>query len=82
MGTLVGYERSNFVTKDGKEITGCNLYIAQKINPKDGNGMRVDRVYLTDAKIESSSLNLKDALNQEINISYNKWGKVAAIFLA
>ncbi|MEE0558436.1 MAG: hypothetical protein UC361_03275 [Bulleidia sp.] len=76
----VGYRRSQFTTKDGKEISGYNIFTEQTIT-ENGKGMQTDKFYLSDAKIRSFGLDLDNLVGEEIIISYNRWGKVAEVIL-
>lgn len=77
---VIGIVRSNFTLKDtGTEITGCNLYLARPIDPKLGHGVAVDRVYMTDAKLEANGINLETIVGQTVTVYYNRYGKVASM---
>ena len=79
---LIGVERSNFSTADGKAITGCNVYIARDIAPTKGKGQAVERIYISDAKAEKMEIDLTASVGKEIQAYYNKYGKVDQIVLA
>mgnify|MGYP003275104834 CR=1 FL=1 len=77
---VIGIVRSNFTLQaTGKEITGCNLYLARPIDPKLGHGVAVDRVYMTDAKLEANGIDLETIVGREVVVYYNRYGKVASM---
>ena len=79
MRTLFGYERNNFTVKDGSIICGYNIYMATPITSSDGKGNSAERVYISDAKLDRFGVKLEDLLGKEVNIIYNKYGKIAAL---
>lgn len=76
---LVGYRKSAFTTKDGTHISGYNLFTEEMIQ-NDGQGVQTDKFYLSDAKVASFGLDLDALVGHEIIVSYNRWGKVAAVY--
>ncbi len=76
---VVGYRKSAFTTKDGTHISGYNIFTEEPIKD-NGCGVQTDKFYLSDAKIESFGLDLDSLVGEEVVISYNRWGKVAAIY--
>ena len=77
---LVGIKKSDFTVKDGpdkgKEIHGYNLYGAYDI-VKDGEGVAVERVYLTTDKLRSCGF--KPVLGMAFHVTYNRFGKPADV---
>ena len=78
---LVGIERSDFKTQDGKPITGCNVYISREIASAKGKGQAVERLYVTDDKAATMSIDLAAAVGKEVQIYYNRYGKADQIVL-
>lgn len=76
---IVGYRRADFVTKDGKEIKGCNVYIAKEINPDQGAGVSVESFYLTDDKCLREGIDLAALLGRNVRVYYNQYGKIDSI---
>ena len=35
---IIGYRRSDFVTKEGRPVTGCRIYLATEIASQNGGG--------------------------------------------
>ena len=79
---IIGFERSDFSTADGKSITGCNVYISRDIAPGKGKGQAVERIYLSDAKAEKMGIDLAADVGKNIQVFYNRFGKVDQITLA
>lgn len=79
MAKILGYKRADFTTEDKKKICGCNLYVGYEVNPNIGGGFEVERIYITDAKLENSGLTAGDVLNKEVKIYYNRRGKVDSL---
>ena len=76
---LIGYRKSDFVTKDGVPVTGYNVYIATEINPRRGGGVSVERDYLSDTKLSRENLKLDELLGHDIKVYYNRYGKIDSI---
>ncbi len=79
--TVIGFEKNDFRTKDGKEISGYNVYLSDDIEETKGLGCRVERVYLSDSKIAANGIDLDSLYEHEVAISYNRWGKVDEIIV-
>lgn len=77
--TIIGYERADFSTKDGTKVTGVHVYVGRPAAPTLGEGSVVERVYVSDRKIEACGLDLSKAIGKEVQIYYNRYGKVASI---
>lgn len=75
----MGQETTNFVTKDGKEINGSTFYTAETISSQRGEGEKGDRFFLSAAKL--AALDFVPAVNQTVEIYYNRFGKVATLRL-
>lgn len=81
MMTIVGVERANFRTKEGADITGYNIYISRPIAPDRGNGDAVERVYMTDRKLEANGIDISKMVGEKVMIYYNRFGKAERIML-
>lgn len=79
---LLGYKRSDFNTKDGKRITGINVYLSEEIDPKLGAGISVERVYLTDDKINRNNISIKALLSKDVKVFFNRFGKIEDLISA
>lgn len=77
MAKVIGYQHTSFVTKDTKEtISGINLWFGEDIT-KNGNGCKVERVFLSQRVLEAEDY--IPVVGEEIRISYNRYGKVDSI---
>lgn len=71
---IIGYRRSDFVTKEGRPVTGCRIYLATEIAPRTGRASSSD-MYLSDAKMAELKINLHDLMGREVKIFYNEYRK-------
>ena len=78
---IIGYQRADFVI-DKQKITGCYVYIANDIDPRRGEGVMVDRCYISDSKAERQGINLAAIIGHDVRVFYNRYGKVDSILLA
>lgn len=72
---IIGYRRSDFVTKEGRPVTGCRIYLATEIASQNGEGVFVRDMYLSDAKMAELKINLHDLMGREVKIFYNEYRK-------
>lgn len=78
---LVGYQRADFTTKDGIEVNGWNVYLSSPIDPENGKGVACERIYLTTRKAEVAGIELAMMVNKDVEIFYNRYGKVEKLLL-
>lgn len=77
---VIGAERSCFRPRGAEdEIKGYNLYVASTINGDRGQGLRVERLYLSDAKASAWSVDALDLVGHTVQALYNRWGKLASL---
>ena len=74
---VIGYKRSDFVTKDGVSVTGLNIYMTYPATGTDAEGVVAERVYVSDAKLAKSGY--KPRIGDEVNSMYNRFGKPETI---
>lgn len=79
MAKIMGLERKSFTTKEGDTIEGTSLYITDKIPPQRGEGCTADRIFLSKNKL--NDLSFVPAVRMDIEVLYNKYGKVSTIRL-
>ena len=72
---IIGYRRSDFVTKEGRPVPGCRIYLATEIASQNGEGVFVRDMYLSDAKMAELKINLHDLMGREVKIFYNEYRK-------
>ena len=77
MAKVVGYKRADFKPKDSdSEIKGINLFVTYKRN--DVQGDACERLFVSDNRAGTYLPKVGD----EVEIVYNRYGKVESIFLA
>lgn len=74
---IIGMKKSNFTTKEGTLIEGFNVYLTYELTGEGADGLGCERVYITQAKIDKCGL--KPEVGDSVELSYNRFGKVAAI---
>ena len=77
---VIGFKRNDFESKGNEhfghgEITGINLFCTYKL--EGGTGVGCSRFYLTDKKLSES--NYLPAVGDEVEFTYNRFGKIASI---
>ena len=77
MAKVVGYKRADFKPKDSdSEIKGINLFVTFK---RDGvQGFACERLFVSDSRAG----NYLPKVGDEVDIFYNRYGKVESITLA
>ena len=70
---VLGKKAVSFTADDGKEISGTRLYIGYEA--KGVEGMATDKVFVSAAKMPKGDI----VVGSEVNIHYNRYGKVEAI---
>lgn len=74
---VIGIKRSDFSTKDGTQIEGYNIYLTYALTGDQAKGDGCERVYITKTKLESNGY--MPEVGDEVTLTYNRYGKVAAI---
>lgn len=73
---VIGRRKVSFKAQDGSQIEGLSLFCAYPIT-KDGDGVGVEKIFLSANKL--SQLDFMPELDDEINVQYNRFGKVDTI---
>lgn len=77
MSVVVGYQNSSFKAKDtGEVISGCNVWLGEDV-AKNGEGQKVERVFLSDRLMERE--NFVPVVGAEVDLMYNRYGRIASI---
>ena len=78
---LIGYREANFRPDNGKgeEVKGYMIYLGNEIDPRRGGGMEAERQYLTQSKIDREGISLPELCGKDVNVYYNRYGKIASI---
>lgn len=79
MATIVGISRTAFTGQDGTPVEGKTFFVTEAIDPKRGEGVSAERFFLSRAKL--AALDFSPALGMEVEILYNRFGKVASLSL-
>lgn len=72
---VIGIRPSSFNGSDGKTVSGVNLYLTEKLS--QGEGYSAERVFVTQAKL--NEWNYAPAVGDQVELSYNRYGKVGRI---
>lgn len=75
---IVGYRKSNFRTADNTEIKGYNIFAEESI-VSNGTGIQTDKFYLSENKINRMGIELDALIGEDVELYYNRWGKVETI---
>lgn len=73
---VIGIREVNFTAADGNKISGYSLFCSYPIT-RNGQGVAVDKLFLSDKKV--AACGYFPELGDEINVQYNRWGKVEAV---
>lgn len=76
---IIGKRPSGFTTKDGTNIEGVTMYLAEVMHSPGAEGKSAERVFLSKQKL--ASLDFIPAVGMEVDVFYNRFGKVATIRL-
>lgn len=80
MSKIIGIAETNFKPKDSETpITGKSIYITEPMDPKRGQGETADHFFMTSARL--ATLDFTPAVGQEVEIFYNRFGKVSTLRL-
>ena len=67
---VVGKENKTFNFDDGKSVSGLYLYLTEQ-HPQV-EGLRTERIFISNEKLNG----LSPGLGDEVNVFYNRFGKV------
>lgn len=76
---IVGWKDVDFTTKDGTQITGKSVHVAFEAPKDHGSGMLTDHFFLNDEKFGESNIKALYKNQVDIEILYDKYGKVKGI---
>lgn len=80
MSQIVGVIKTSFRPKDSETpIEGITVHTTDPIPPGKGKGVSTDRFFLSDRKMEQ--LPFTPAIGMEVEVLFNRWGKVATLRL-
>ena len=76
---MIGFKDVNFHTKEGQHIIGFKIYYNYELSGEDGYGLGCESVFCAQHKIVG---NLHpDSIGNQIDIRYNRFGKVDKIII-
>lgn len=73
---IIGIKNVKFTGKDGVLVTGFEVYYTEPI-ANNGNGFSSGKFFMTKKRRESLETDFE--VNDEIELFYNRFGKVASI---
>lgn len=73
---VIGLRQVDFKATDGSKIQGLSIYVTFPIE-KDGTGDASDKLFLSASKVVM--MEKIPQVGDEINVTYNRWGKVDTI---
>lgn len=71
---VVGFRSVDFKDNNGQQVTGYKLYLARQPENKNIFGLETHSLFISKAYVDFVPVE-----NQMVNISYNRYGKVASI---
>lgn len=74
MVRVIGYRDCGFTATSGEFIEGRTFYLAKDIDAMHGMGVSVEKVFVADSKLKKFSIS--PAIGDDVEIVYNKYGKV------
>lgn len=75
---IIGIEKVDYVSKKTNQpVKGLALYTVERIDSKDGSGMRSERSYLSEDKAAALPEPLK--VGDDVTIVYNRYGSIATV---
>lgn len=78
---VVGYQRVVFTPKDSdKEIRGFSIILLTPYAKGKGEGYVAEKIFMTDDKLDFCAYAPK--LDDEVRVTYNKYGKAEDITIA
>lgn len=78
--TVVGIQNVDYTNRNQQHVRGKYYYLSESIKPENGEGIKVERVFLSQAKLDS--LSKQPELNSSVEIFYNKYGSITKIEVA
>lgn len=77
---IIGYSRNDFMSKEGRSITGCRIYLATEVDAGKGEGVMVKDMYLSDAKMAGLKINLHDLMGAKLRFTITSSVSLKALF--
>lgn len=78
MATIIGVNSISFKGKDGNLVEGSSIYVTSPLDPaKGGSGCSAEKFFLTKARL--AALDFTPRVGDEVEVLYNRYGKIAAV---
>ena len=71
--TVFGKKKLDFLSKDGNQVKGTNVFVAFEANGVDG--LQTDKLFLSDTKFGSVDI----VVGADYEVTYNRYGKVDSL---
>lgn len=78
MAKVIGFKKQEYSFPDGKKVTGMSIYTTYPLSG-DGTGIGASRDFVSDAKL--GKCGYVPMLHDEINFTYNRYGKIDSVIL-
>jgi len=75
---IIGIRPTHFKGNSGDDVSGKNFYVTYPL--EKGEGFGAERIFLTDAKL--NKLEYQPKVGDEVNVSYNRFGRCDGMFKA
>ncbi len=75
MAKIIGIRPVSFKGKDGSQVSGTNIYLAEPL--EKGEGFAADRVFITDDKL--SEWTYQPKVGDEVRLAYNRYGRCSGM---
>ena len=79
MSKIVGTQNTSFTGKDGTQVEGKTIHTTEPSDPKRGKGEAGEKIFLSASKV--AELDFTPEVGDEIEVLYNKFGKVQTLRL-
>lgn len=76
MYEVIGIAHRQYTNKQGKAVSGYNLYVTYE--DRSTNGLACMREWISDPVMEDSGISIGD----KVNLLYNRYGRVESIKIA
>lgn len=76
---IIGVKNTSFTGSDGTQVEGMTFYATEAIDAKWGRGEQAERFFLSKAKL--AALGFTPAVGQEVEMFYNRYGKISTVKL-
>lgn len=74
---IIGIRPSSFTASDGTKIEGKTVFIVESMTTPGAEGKSADRIFLSKKKL--ADLDFIPAVGMEVDVFYNRFGKVATL---